>query len=713
MAEPVPIQAHRARLEARLEAARAQRFVGRSAELELFRSAVGKPEPPFALLFLHGPGGVGKSSLLDAFAREAGRQGVTVLRLDARSIERSPAGFNRALCGELGLPEHLEPLAHLERRGSAVLLLDTYEQLALLDAWLRESFLPGVPAHLLTVIAGRNPPAAAWRTDPGWNALIRIVPLRNFSPIESAAYLQVRGVPERQHAGVLASTHGHPLALSLVADLLAAGNDQAMATALDSPDVVRVLLDRFVQGVPDAGHRRALQVCAHARVTTEGLLADVLETERAGELFQWLRELSFIEQGPDGLFPHDLARDLLESDLRWRHPEAYREDHRRIRNAIVRALQSAQGVAQQRASFDLLFLHRHNPLMRPFVEWAALGSAWAEPAVPDDHAAILAMIGAHEGEESAAIARFWLERQPQAFTIFRSAGDRIIGCFASLTLSVITPELCAADPAMTAVRAFIAQFGPLRPGEIILHHRFALGREHYQDVSPVWNMVIMASTVQWLTTPRLAWSFITTADPEYWRATLSYVNLRRAPEADFTVGGRRYGIFAHDWRSEPPVAWLDLMAERELNTGLTLRDVETPPPAPLIVLAEPQFREAVRQALRDLNRPDRLAANPLLRSALVRTRAEEAGDIAALQALLREAAGTLMANPKDRRFYRAIERGYLAPAATQELAAEALGLPFSTYRLHLTTATQRIADWLWQRELDCANHPSPENDRSG
>ena len=28
-----------------------------------------------------------------------------------------------------------------------------------------------------------------------------------------------------------------------------------------------------------------------------------------------------------------------------------------------------------------------------------------------------------------------------------------------------------------------------------------------------------------------------------------------------------------------------------------------------------------------------------------------------------------------------------------------LGLPFSTYRRHLTRGVERVVDWLWQREL--------------
>ena len=63
------------------------------------------------------------------------------------------------------------------------------------------------------------------------------------------------------------------------------------------------------------------------------------------------------------------------------------------------------------------------------------------------------------------------------------------------------------------------------------------------------------------------------------------------------------------------------------------------------------------------------------------------------------------ANPKDDKFARALRRTYLEPAASQELAAEALGLPFSTYRSHLTAGIARVTEWLWRREL---HGPDPD-----
>ena len=76
-------------------------------------------------------------------------------------------------------------------------------------------------ANPLVVLAGREPPPLAWRADPGWQQLFRAVALRNLSPLESDEYLDRSAVPIEQRRRVLDFTHGHPLALSLVADLFA------------------------------------------------------------------------------------------------------------------------------------------------------------------------------------------------------------------------------------------------------------------------------------------------------------------------------------------------------------------------------------------------------------------------------------------------------------------------------------------------------------
>jgi hypothetical protein len=119
----------------------------------------------------------------------------------------------------------------------------------------------------------------------------------------------------------------------------------------------------------------------------------------------------------------------------------------------------------------------------------------------------------------------------------------------------------------------------------------------------------------------------------------------------------------------------------------------------VLVLSQPDFSDAVRQALRDLHRPDLLLRNPLLRTRLLRDRSDGEPDAAALRACVDEAIDALRDHPRDDKLLRAVDRTYVRPAATQEAAAEVLGLPWSTYRRHLTKGVERIVSWLWEREV--------------
>jgi hypothetical protein len=697
MLPPAP-RPERLRLADRLAAARRTRFVGRLVERELFQGALHAAEPPFAVLHLHGPGGIGKTALLAEYARIATEAGCLTVRLDGRDLDPSPPGFLLALRQALGLVEGAAPLEALAQPPRTVLLLDTYEALTPIDAWLRESFLPQLPGQTLVVIAGRHPPDVSWRSDPDWSELARLVSLRNLPPEDSRVYLRARGIPEGEHSAVLAFTHGHPLALALVADLLARSGQKTFSPE-QVPDVVRALLERFVQQVPSVTHRRALEVCARTRVTTEALLTEVLGAAEAPALFAWLRGLSFIEQGQEGLFPHDLAREALDADLRWRDPASFRDLHGRVLRHLVRRLQARTGQDQQRAYFDLLYLSRNNPLMRPYYDWEAMGTAYAVPAIPEDFAAILAMIRRHEGEASARIAAYWLGRRPDAFLAMRGAGPQPVGVLANLLLDEVNAEDCAADPAIAAAWRFVRRHGPLRSGERLWHVRFWMSREGYQDLAAVTVAAAVGGT-GWLTTPGLAWTFLTVADPDFWEPNCTVIGFPRAPEAAFAVGGRRYGVFAHDWRVEPPLAWIEHKGLLEFTDAAVVpAPLDQAARAPLVVLSHPDFEEAVRRGLRDFTRPAVLAANPLLRSRVAAEYADETPTSATLRALLCEAAESLRANPRDEKLYRALRRTYLEPAATQELAAEQLGLPFSTYRYHLTGGIARMTEWLWQREL--------------
>jgi len=685
----------------RLRAARHARFVGRTAEKELFQSTLQTAELPFAILHIFGPGGIGKTTLLQEFGLICQQFDVPFVYLDVRNVDPTPESFGDALRRTVDLlPEDsfAETIGQYPRY---VILIDTYETLTPLDGWLREVFLPQLPENTLIVLAGRDPLYPAWRADPGWQSLTRSISLRNLAPQESKDYLARRDVPFDQHSIVLGFTFGHPLALSLVADVFAQRQDTAFQLET-VPDVVKTLLEQFVQKVPGPAHRAALEACALVRLSTESLLSEMLMVNDSRELFDWLHSLSFMETGHEGLFPHDLAREALIADLRWRNPEWYAELHRRARKYYMARLQQTFGPAQQRVLLDYIYLHRDNPLVRPLFEWK-LGGSFSTDTIqePSDMAALLGMVQQYEGAESARLASYWFSRQPDGVVVFRDEKRHPVGFMSMIAIHRTTADDGEVDPAVRMARSFLQNQAPLRSGEIATLFRFWMAQDSYQNVSALQSLIFVNIIRHYLSTPGLAYTLLPCAEPDFWSQGFAYADLTRLPQVDFTVGDRRYGVYGHDWRAVPPLAWLELLGEREIGVQVEA----APPPAieQVIVLSVNEFNLAVQAALRDYPRPDLLRGNPLLRSRLVMEKvgmnAGEPERIAALRTLLREAADALQQSPREAKFYRPLYHTYFQPAPTQEQAAELLDLPFSSFRRHLKSGVMRVSEILWAQEI--------------
>lgn len=672
------------RMADRISEARRRGFVGRVAELELFSSLIRSTDPMVAVVFVHGPAGVGKSTLMRRVAVLCKESGVAVLHIDARDL---PPTID-ALQFRLGPVLTDEPAP-----ARTVILLDTYELLADLDSLLRNEIAPNLPADALLIIAGQHPPSAGWRTDPGWTDLLRVINLQNLSRTECGAYLSGRGIDESLHSGAIDFTHGHPLALALVGEVI---KERGSFAPRHSADVITELVGTLVRAAPTPAHRRALEAAAQVRVITEPLLAALLDVPDAADLFEWMRTLPFVDPGPQGLYLHDLARTVLASDLQWRHPERYVDLHTHAREHYLARLEGADPLAQAAGLMDLMYLHTD---LRRFLQAPdGTGSTGRlEPAAAGDLDGICDMVECHEGAESAAFARHWFTEQPESWFVVREPGGQPMGSLCLLQVAGITES---ADPAIDAARRQLRSHPPLRPGERVTLVRHWMSREDYQSVSGVQSLITTQLLRHYLTSPGLAVTLVPFAHPDQWAEACAYTDHRPAPDADFTVGDRRYATFVHDWRTVTPAAWVAALSAQEIGAHVT----QTASASTLLVMNEAEFGAAVKRALRDLTRPDRLRDNPLLSSRLVTSRVDDKASgtqrIAALQDIVRSAVGELSATPADKRLARVLHRAYLSPAPTLERAAEVLDLPSSTFRRLLTTGVGRVVSTLWHRELN-------------
>src|SRR5271156_3027416 len=102
----------------------ARRFVGRGRELAVIERSW-QADSPVRIVLVHGPGGIGKSTLVREVRRRAVAAGWDVRFLDGRDGVPTSLEAREHLAGELG------------DRGRCLVLLDSYERLAPLGPFLR------------------------------------------------------------------------------------------------------------------------------------------------------------------------------------------------------------------------------------------------------------------------------------------------------------------------------------------------------------------------------------------------------------------------------------------------------------------------------------------------------------------------------------------------------------------------------------------------
>jgi len=242
-----------------VERARREGFVGRRSELTSFDSALAG-RSTHRVLFVSGPGGIGKTTLLMEMRGRARAAGRSVALLDGREVDPSPEGFRTALRAAGGEP--------------GVVFVDGYEHLGAIDGWLRRDLIPALGADDVMVLAGREPPGAAWRADPGWRRVVAFHRLDYLDDSESSDLLARAGVDGAARDRLLPLGKGHPLALALLADAAAAGT--VPDRLADVPDLIAALMESLLREAPTQAHTTGLATCAKVWLTTEDLLRDTV-----------------------------------------------------------------------------------------------------------------------------------------------------------------------------------------------------------------------------------------------------------------------------------------------------------------------------------------------------------------------------------------------------------------------------------------------------
>ncbi|MFC3741689.1 ATP-binding protein [Paractinoplanes deccanensis] len=562
-------------------------------------------------------------------------------------------------------------------------MVDSFEHCQWLETWLWQRFLPRIADGALVVLAGRQAPAVEWTADPGWAGALHVAELGPLTEEQARRLLAINGVRPESTDAVLRFAGGNPLALSLAAAVDSAHPGSAQEWS-PSAETLGTLIAGLIGEVPSPEHRRALEVAAQAYNTTEQLLQAALPEHDAHELFAWLRGLPFMESTPHGCYPHDAARESVVADLRWRAPEAFQAMKRRLSAEYLRQIrelpeQQALGVMSQ-----LYYLFRDQKKIRDVFRWARTGQVQDDPLRPEDIETVVRMAADTEGPESAALVRYWIGRQPEGFSVYRSIDTgQPVAFVGRIDLPAPPdPRDIAVDPVVAAAWDYCISTAPPAPGEHIAITRFVIHPDAYQVPSPVTSLHHSRVQATAARSRGLAQGMIVLHDCELWgrllKGALTDAGVRPR------VGDRTYGLFVTDWRQVPFEMWLaNILDQTDLPAA----------PAPA---TRADFDRWVRETLQNWRSPRAFALSELVKSKLV---ADAADPVANLRALMRQTVDEVGQDAKMIKAREALVATYFSGAPTQEAAARRAGMSFSTYRRHLRQGIDTVCSALWEIQL--------------
>ncbi len=642
----------------------ARRFVGRAQELGYLERCLGG-EPPASVVLVHGPGGIGKSTLLRELARRAARRGWDVFPVDGRELAPEPDALAPAL-------------AAVRLSSRPLLLIDSFERMTALAGYLRAGLLPALPARALVVISGRGTPDPAWFTG-GWEGVAAMLEVPGMPPGDALHLLEVHGVADERAPVIAEWAGGSPLALALAADTVASDSGWNPAAGTGNPEIVRALIHRLVESDLDGVSLSALGVAATARVTTAGLLHAVLQDGEAATAYDRLRSFTFTEPLGDGLTLHELVRKALRADLRHRDQERERELRRRIIDHLYE--RACQGN-------PLLVIDMAHLVENPAIRWGFGREGSISYRIDNlrdgDATRIGALLEQRHFGRWWELARPFFEQSPERVAIARDRDDQVCGYLVCMSPAT-APAFASDDPLVGPWLAHARQDAAL--GDSVLWHDSvdftgtAAGGAASAGLQAMLGMAgVLRSGAR---NPRFAYLPINPRNPGAVRfaRTLAAQHL---PELDLEVSGRRVECHRVDYGPGGLFAALRAVVYAEL--GLPAPDAEPPVPADP---APPPGLADVREALRSFQVPHRLARSPLARGDTPAERAEY------VRRLLREAAGRAFGDSDNEKLLRSVlVKGYLEPAPSHEQAAVRLCLSRAAYFRRLRAAVERVAEQL-------------------
>jgi hypothetical protein len=619
---------------------RADALVGRSGELALFNRVL-SGELDRNVLLMHGPGGIGKTQLLRAWADAARAAGRPTRWIDSRSIVPRPEAIAVAL---------------VDVRPGTVVFLDGFERIAAGARELRDDVVPRLPGDAVVVIAGRDRPDAGWFAD-GWARVSFVLELAALDPGAAVELLGAHGVPAEPAREIARWAAGSPLAL-----VLAAGAWHRHGQITPEPRLVATLVRLTTAMRWGTTHFDALATCAIARRTTLELLADTLEPKADAEAaYGWLAGLPFVDTVGDAVTLHDAVREPMREHLLGSRPARERELRRRVTDHLYRL-----GTLGDRSVLtDLAHLLRNPVLSRTYC-WDGSSRYHADRIRAGDTEVLGAALTARGYPQWWAASEPYHRRAPRNVVVARNDTGTPVGYAVWLTPGSAPREVLAGDPFGRDCLRFAEQ--ECGSADVVIwRDSIDLSEDEGAALAMLNIAVALRADVA---NPRHAIVPLFQHNQRLHQFCLA-VGGRVVPELDRTVDGRPLCAYWIDYGPGGLRAHQRDQVYREL--GL--------PPALSV--------EQVRAALESFSVAVSLAEHPLAVGIGVEQRAESVRDT-----LRTGIAAAFGSSPREEELRTVLWVRYMEAGSTSAAAARALSMSKATYFRRLNAGLRRLTDHL-------------------
>ena len=328
-------------------------FVGRSHELQTMSRWLGDANPSTRVVAITGMGGIGKSTLLIRLLQLASDHGAIPVWIDGRSCYRTPKGFWDALPSDFRAWQAMGNEAP-----KLVIAIDNFEDIQVLEDWLREVFMASLPeTGVLLLVASRQDLMHTWITDPVWQYHWDSWRLEALTPEEVDEFLRRRQMHHTAAVKHLVGTaSGHPLTLALTVDAITRGHER-------DPQQVRHLVAetvsaRLIHELTDAELQPLVDVLTLVRDANQDLLQRILRRRISARQYHALRKLSFVRRTQNGVGLHDMAEHALYEDLRQRDPGTFWAIRRQALDVLIGDYERVPPAQQGAIAQQLLWVCR-------------------------------------------------------------------------------------------------------------------------------------------------------------------------------------------------------------------------------------------------------------------------------------------------------------------------------------------------------------------